>query len=323
MNKIKILVIGAGTIGLTYGWLLSKHHNVTYLIKPESKKCYINGINMYIKDLRKNEKNYRKYLYNPETIDKINSYYDVIMITVNRCQLKEIIYMLKIVPKESILIFMQNHWSIQEELKLNFSTSQYLIGFPQQVGGGRKDNSVTSIIFDANTRLGSVGIKEKHNLEICRLMFEQAGLKIKYDKNIISWLKVHYLQQSVTIGAILKAGDYDRFSKKIGSLYYMVLSLKEGLKVCKVSGVNIKICELGKLLYIPNIIITLVMLFMFRSRITKEMVLNHKINGEKEWIFGYYEVLKDGKKYGLDMHYWSQYKPFVDQRLNALSLLIK
>ena len=32
---MKYLIYGAGTIGITYGWLLSQNHEIDLLVKPE------------------------------------------------------------------------------------------------------------------------------------------------------------------------------------------------------------------------------------------------------------------------------------------------
>ena len=49
---MKILIYGAGTIGLTYAWLLSSSHNVTVLVKPEKVTEAQNGYKFTVHDLR-------------------------------------------------------------------------------------------------------------------------------------------------------------------------------------------------------------------------------------------------------------------------------
>ena len=53
---MKILIYGAGTIGMTYGWLLSQGHEVEVYVKESSLSRYQNGMSLLIKDLRKHDK---------------------------------------------------------------------------------------------------------------------------------------------------------------------------------------------------------------------------------------------------------------------------
>ena len=50
---MNILVYGAGTIGLTYAWLLSNQHQVTVLVREHKLSTLEQGFTLSIKDLRK------------------------------------------------------------------------------------------------------------------------------------------------------------------------------------------------------------------------------------------------------------------------------
>lgn len=50
---MRILVIGAGTIGLSYGWFLAQRHDVTYLIRDTKVKQFNAGYRLKINDLRR------------------------------------------------------------------------------------------------------------------------------------------------------------------------------------------------------------------------------------------------------------------------------
>ena len=41
---MKYLIYGAGTIGITYGWLLSQNHEIDLLVKPEHYEELSGGV---------------------------------------------------------------------------------------------------------------------------------------------------------------------------------------------------------------------------------------------------------------------------------------
>ena len=57
---MNILVYGAGTIGLTYAWLLSNQHQVTVLVREHKLSTLEQGFALSIKDLRKDEQVYKR-----------------------------------------------------------------------------------------------------------------------------------------------------------------------------------------------------------------------------------------------------------------------
>ncbi|MBP2623108.1 ketopantoate reductase family protein [Streptococcus oricebi] len=50
---MKVLIYGAGTIGLTYAWLLSRKNEVDVLVREQKLKKYQAGFRLFLKDLRK------------------------------------------------------------------------------------------------------------------------------------------------------------------------------------------------------------------------------------------------------------------------------
>ena len=58
---MNILVYGAGTIGLTYAWLLSNQHQVTVLVREDKLSTLEQGFTLSIKDLRKDEQVYKEH----------------------------------------------------------------------------------------------------------------------------------------------------------------------------------------------------------------------------------------------------------------------
>lgn len=74
MSKKNILMIGAGAVGAVYGYRLSQHHNITFLVKEKNKHLIENGFHIHNIGKDKNAKNLQHFTQfntlTPVTINK-------------------------------------------------------------------------------------------------------------------------------------------------------------------------------------------------------------------------------------------------------------
>ncbi len=310
---MKYLIYGAGTIGITYAWLLSQKHDIDVLVKLEnvekvSKKFIINA-----KDLTKKAKNYEKYNLSINYVTEINTHYDGVLICVNRYQLKDVLPLLS--EKQDFakyFVFIQNNWNIKEELNSFLPKDKTIIAFPSNVGGGRSDNSLEVILFDEAVRIGGDNEIVLSDLE---KGLNQVGIRTLFDKNIFDWLKVHYLQQSITAGAVLENGSFLSLAQNYQAIKKMVKAFREGIEVCRLQGVAVNNVFPANLFKYPIFLVAYAIQKMFLNTNTIEMVNNHMKKGMPEWIFGYKEVLNDGINLGLPMTVWKSYNSYIDKYL--------
>ena len=310
---MKYLFYGAGTIGTIYAYLLSQIHDVDLLVKPEQFDRMSKGIMIALKDLRKREKSYSEKKFFPCCVTEIKKEYDGLFVTVNRFQLKDILPVLK--EKQANIgyfVFMQNNWNMKAEIQMYLSENQYIVAFPSSVGGGCDNQKIEAIVFNEATRLGG---KCRFGIEDFSRTLKQVGIKTYFDNDIFDWLKVHYLQQSITAGAILESESFEKFSHDYMSVKKMVKAFREGIEVCRLQGINTKRIFPAYLFQLPTFIIAHAMQKMFLEQNTVEMVNNHMKKGLPEWIVGYKEVLTDGLNCGLSMEMWKSYLPAVESYL--------
>jgi len=312
---MKYLIYGAGTIGITYAWILSQKHDVDILVKPERYEKLSQGINLAVKDLRNHSAIYEDLMFVPKCITAVTGKYDGILVTVNRYQLQDILPELSQLKNHTgYFAFMQNSWDIQAELSAHISDDMYIIAFPSSVGGGRENNRIESIIFDEATRIGG---RCKPGMKDLQCSLEQAGIKIQVDNRIFDWLKVHYLQQSITAGAILEKGDFISFANDYQAVKKMVKAFREGIAVCRSHGIPTNRIFPSSLFRLPVSLVAHTMQKMFLEQNTMEMVNNHMKKGLPEWIVGYKEVLSDGLQRKLPMTVWKSYDAAIEKYLNA------
>jgi ketopantoate reductase len=280
------------------------------LVIPERITAAQRGYNFVVHDLRKKPKQNLQFEYQPALVTEIHGAYDAILVTVNRYQLKSVIPYLQ--SGSADIIFMQNNWDIQSEVLPYLKPRQYLIGFPSQVGGGRSGNQIEVNVYHEGTILGEADGQITERLAKYKQAFEQSGLTVEIKTNILGWMKVHYLQQSISAGAILKAGGYHAFAKSYTAIKEMVYAFREGITVCAAYGVETKHIFPANMFDKPAPLVALVMKSMFNKPDTAVMVTGHMKQGLEEWITGYYEVLKSGEEKKIPMPVWESYKPYVD-----------
>ena len=305
---MKILIIGAGTIGLTYSWLLSSYHDVAVYVRPKKKATCELSYSFDIEDLR--EKTSKQFAYTPNITDVItNDEYDVVLVMVNRIQLADVLPML---CECTNIVFMLNHWDIDSEVKKVLLPAQYFYGFPSQVGGGREGNKIEAVVFDEGTVLGEADGIPTERLARLERAFKQAGLAVEVKTDILSWLKVHYLQQSLSAGGIAKAGSYENFAGSYRAVKEMVYAFREGVAVCEAQGIRTKKIFPANMFRYPALLVAWAMKGMFNKPETVRMVTGHMKQGMPEWIAGFNEVMEDGERLGVNMPVWKSYKPYVD-----------
>lgn len=285
---MKYLIYGAGTIGITYAWLLSRTNDVHLLVRPKRFEELSKGVTLAVKDLRKKSADYEKILFYPNCVTEISDHYDGILTAVNRCQLRAALPELAAAGHlTKFYAFMQNNWNIHAEITAYIPEDRFIIAFPSSVGGGRDSQGIEVILFDEATRLGGQ----------CRIGTESLGeslrqvqVKTMYDPHIYDWLKVHDLQQSITAGAVLESGSFRQFAHDYGSVKKMVKAFREGIEVCRSQGVRTDKAFPADFFKLPLPIVAHIMQKMLLSSNTVEMVNNHMKKGLPEWIAGYYEI---------------------------------
>lgn len=234
---MKYLIYGAGTIGITYAWLLSQKHDVDILVLPKRLDDAKKGFCIHIKDIRKKASSYEPINFSPNCVTQISRQYDGILVCVNRCDLKSVLPVLaRHQHLTGYFAFLQNHWNIKAELNEFPAKEKTIIAFPSSVGGGRDDTHIEVIVFDAATRLGG---ECQHGINDLAAALNQVGIKTQYDRYIYDWLKVHYLQQSITAGAILEKKSFLAFATDDKAVRKMITAFREGIEVCRLQGVPI------------------------------------------------------------------------------------
>lgn len=106
---MKILIYGAGVVGCTYGWQLSKAGcDVTVLVRKGQKEfVQKNGIHIICSDFREKVKKDTDIIFKPTVIDELssNNDFEYIIVSTNKLQLSTILQVFQSQQEKQMLYF--------------------------------------------------------------------------------------------------------------------------------------------------------------------------------------------------------------------------
>ena len=116
---MKILIYGAGVVGCTYGWQLSKAGcDVAVLVRKEQKELVQkDGIRIICSDFREKARKDTDIIFKPTVIDELssNNDFEYIIVSTNKLQLSTILPSLSKSAGKANVVFFQNNWDVFTE----------------------------------------------------------------------------------------------------------------------------------------------------------------------------------------------------------------
>lgn len=296
---MKIVIVGSGVIGLSYGWLLSRVHEVVHLVRPERVGWYDEPFTMRVRDERKGRPS-GSFTYRPLLVTKPEEIQaDVALVTVSALHLPQLAPTLQALAGRMEIVMMMNCWDLPTALNGVLKSSEYLVGFPSQVGGGRNEHEISITVFPKGTVLGYSGPSQMERITHLTRMFTDAHLRVEVQQDMASWLKVHCLQQSLAAGPILDAGSLDALLTDRNKMCRLVQAYREGIQVAQGEGANTKQTEIGKLFSLPTWLAKPVLKWILSRPLVSEMVQRHMAHGLDEWIHGYNQIRASAQTHGI------------------------
>lgn len=308
---MKILIYGAGTVGCTYGWLLSKvGHEVTIMVRDSKKKFFKNnGVSIRCTDFRNDKKHIDDIVFHPQVIDQLSpdNDFEYIIVAISKLNLEEVLPILATSAGNANILFFMNLW-VDDFEKINkfLSQNQYFFGFPFMVGGGRSNTGIESVISGIKqscTPIGEItGEITPRVQKICAAL-EQAGLKPIISTSIKDWLGTHYAIAAGLSGGIMKAKSGKDFSQNTIVLKQTIKAIREGLKICSYVGFSVK-AEKSNLLYqLPLFICLPIARKVYGNEALIQMFDGHLTNAPEEIKQMLTDVIDYGKRNRLSTQY--------------------
>lgn len=311
---MKILVFGAGVIGVVYAWQLSEAgQDVTLLVRPGRKQeIERKGIPISCLDTR-GQKKHISTVYHPQLVEDFSPAdgYDLILVCVKRNQLNGVLPSLAEKAGDADILFMQNNWSGTAEIEQYLSPSRFVLGFPS-VGGGRDENGIQCAL-GSDTMLGEKDGQITPRLEKIAEVIREAGFKPKITRQIVPWLWTHYAEIAALVGAMYKAGSFKALASSSSMLKEALLAAREGLDVCRARGINPMSLSNIRLLYLPMFIIVPFTKRAYQGEVARIVLEGHVAHAGDEMQVIYHEVLADGERLGVKMPHFEGFKEYVER----------
>ena len=311
---MKILVFGAGVIGVAYAWQLSlAGHDVALLVRPgrrrelESEGIAISCLDMRGSSLFIGRARHINAVYHPTLVESFSpdDHYELILVCVRRNQLGDALPTLAGNAGDATILFLQNNWTGVTEIEPFLTPSRYLLGFPS-VGGARDQRGVKCVLL-ADTRLGEVDGQITPRLERIAGAIRSAGFKPKLSRQIIPWFQIHCAGVACFTGCYYKAGSYEPLTQSSSLIREMILALRESLEVCRARGINSKNRSYG----LPLFILVPLTKRLFRSEAGRLGTEGHMGHATDEVQFIYFEVLAEGERLGVNMPHLKGFQKYV------------
>ena len=321
---MKILIFGAGVIGVTYAWQLSEAGcDITLLARPDkAEQLKQNGIQIECLDTRGLKQTLTRTVYRPAIVSELRTEgrYDLIIVAVNSHQISEVLPVLKEKAGQTDILFFSNNWSGIEEIAQVLPPEQYFFGYPFKAGGGRDANGIQTVIF--GTRFTDTVLGEKDGTVSARVKrihqaLKKARMNPVISKDIVGYLQAHYIWAAANVGAYMQAGSYQRFASDWRGMRALYLAMREGFEVCRARGVDPARIWPTSFYYLPLFLLVPFSRMLYRMPVMQRMFEGHVLHSPAEMHAMYYEVLQSGKQHHISMPVYESYQPAVEQFYEA------
>jgi len=309
---MRILIFGAGAIGTIYGYVLAKAGNdVTHYVRPGKKKALEKGIHIRLLDGRLKHPQEETALYPLKVVESLSpsDKYELFIVSVRHYQLESVLPILKDTVGNADILFFSGNWEGLEFIDKYLPRSKYLWGYPV-AGGGYTPQGLNAALLE-NIQLGEIDGRSTPRLQRVQALFEQAGLKVDIQNNMLHWLWVHFAINCGIIASAFKAGGAPELLNSIPALHTGILAGREALEVCQARGIDVKAYEDAKAFYQPAWLGAAIIWLMMKTNLPARKIMEtHTALDELQRM--YWDLLKTGEKLDIPMPHYISLSTYVE-----------
>jgi len=312
---MKILILGLGVIGTTYGFVFQKKgYQVEHLVRDSKKDAIPSELSVHILDGRKNKKGLECSDFYNVFLASANEEYDFIIVSVSCGKLDEAISTLREKNIRGTLLLFCNFWNTREEIERMVEGYQYIIGFPT-AGGRMAERELHCVLFDHITleHKDKTNIKNYNEIEA---VFLSADIKTEKPHDMVEWIWIHMAVNAGVVMAATKNGNIDNPAQlaialmdSSKALSNAVMLIRETTCIVAARSVELKYYhnEISPYKF-PAKLAGIAMKRLFKNNeLTRRIMTLH--NGVDDILFGCASLYETGKQLNISVPlYYSKYE---------------
>ncbi len=279
---MKILVVGLGVIGATYGYLFQKAgHHVEHLVRESSARSAVGSLKVEILDGRTDPKG-SLFRDRYDVRHRTRTGYDLIVVSVPRGAVAEVMADLRTGGIEGPVLLFCGFWGEREELDRLMAGRDVVLGYPV-AGGSIAEERLTCCVFDhvMLERRDRARFPDHARVEA---LFDSCGIGLEHPHDMLEWIWLH-MAINAGVGAV--AGMYGDVEDTTGSaeqlmgstrlLARAVRAIRETSRIVGSRGVDLRRYRGELLAYrLPTAVSAPLMKRMFaRNLLTRRIMTLH------------------------------------------------
>jgi 2-dehydropantoate 2-reductase len=236
---MKILIVGVGAIGASYGYVLAKAGiEVTHFVRPGTQARFKAGIALEMRDGRKgHQKEYRaKYVLTCTEAISPEDNYDLIIVSVTPSEVEPALQQLVPVAKNTRFLIFGANWDGIEVIERYLPPERYAMGFP--FGGATQQNGVYWSYVGNRIFLGTPDSRGMETFTQIKSLFARAEITSVKPKNILHHLWTTHAGAVGISAGLAKTRDVDAFLRDKSALAQSYDITREILGLCRLRGAD-------------------------------------------------------------------------------------
>ncbi|HEV2194518.1 MAG TPA: 2-dehydropantoate 2-reductase N-terminal domain-containing protein [Candidatus Acidoferrum sp.] len=236
---MRVLVIGAGIIGSTYGWPLSgSGHDVVHLLRPGRAAAVRGGLPLDVFDRRKGHKRNFCGRYNLRAVEKLSptDNFELVIVPVKHYALAQTLKEIVPLSGTADFLLLTQNWRGTAEINSILSRTRYLYG-DAKAGGTFSQGTLVAALsaIDIGPAEGEPSALTKK----AATLFLSTGIRTRLHSNMLHYLWVQYAMTGGPWAALVRAGSLDALLKDRDATLAALIAGRECLQVVKRRGVAV------------------------------------------------------------------------------------
>jgi len=300
---MKTLIVGAGLIGVTYGWALSEAgYDVTHFVKSGRREQLKEGVKLDLIDDRKRHPKTNLANYALKCVESItpDDHYELIILPLHFHQVEAALQTLVPVSGDAIFLDLGSNWNGTEGIEKLVPSERFLLGFPY--GGGTLENGTYVTYLGPKVYLGNVDGTHTEKLERVKSFFAQADIPTDVPDNILHLLWTSHVGAVAFSAGIVRSQGVTPFLHDKAALRQCYSVVKELYELCRLRGVDpYRYMDQSFLFKLPVWLFMPVLRLFCTYNAGVVRVFNHIAGPEKDARELYKAILKTAQELKLDL----------------------